>query len=388
VVLLTLALLLSASAGKPGASPVTPAARPTALPPFLNLFKGAAERPPLVREVQFPSAVGAVRGLLARPDNAERLPALLLLHDEHGLDAWMKITATELASIGYVVLALDLHQDLIHPPGDERTLARSSAAVRCLRRRTDVQPHQIGVVGWSWGAGQALALAGSTLVQACVLCEGVPAADPGVLAGLRGTALLSLMGSKDERARQAYPAFARALTSAHIAHKVLTYEGAQKEFMRPTSPAYAEHAAEEAWVALYEFLGKHVEDAPEDGVPPAAPAPGPGKVIATIADLMRAVNEPTGVRGTLLRLLEREPNDDGQWAQARACAALLSEAGALLRARTPPRGSHQHWLQQVAAYQQAAAAVVTATDQRDYAGAQRALQTLATRCASCHREHR
>ena len=70
--------------------------------------------------------------------------------------------------------------------------------------------------------------------------------------------------------------------------------------MRPpaNSPATAK-AADEAYVELYEFLGKYVEDAAPDER--AAKSSSVNHSIATIADLMQAVNQPTGVRGTLAR---------------------------------------------------------------------------------------
>jgi hypothetical protein len=223
-----------------------------------------------------------------------------------------------------------------------------------------------------------------------VVCDGPFSDEPALLAGLRGTPVLGVFAGKAGGAK-ALPAFRRALARAGIPHKVAVFHGAEPGFMCPANGAvYARDAAERAYVEVYEFLGKYVEDAPQNG-PAARPAAGslaPEKALASIADLMRAVNEPTGVRGTLAEALARTPGKRQDWERVRANAAVIAETGNLLRARTPAKGSREHWLQQVAAYTEAAEDIVEAADRRDYAGARRGLQELSARCAACHRLHR
>jgi dienelactone hydrolase len=331
--------------------------------------------------VTIDSAAGRVPGYLVRPDTAERLPAVLLVPGDEGLSDWVKQSARDLSDVGYVTLALELPRDRAQA-GDEPTLARLGAAVRWLRRRPDVLPERVGVVGWGTGAGQALALAANSPLQACVVCDGAVSADRAALAGLGRTQVLGLFAGRDE----AVPAFRTALVEARLPHKLEVYEAAGAGFFGPPGqPGYARDVADRAWVQVYEFLGKYVEDAPL--TPPALTAGGP-KAVATIADLMRSVNEPAGVRGSLLRDLEQEPGTAQQWERVRANAALVAEAGRLLQERTPPRGSPEHWSAEAAAYTAAAEQVVGAADRHDYAAARRGLEALGTRCASCHSRHR
>src|SRR4051812_7171699 len=77
---------------------------PATLPPFLDEFRAVREPAIVTEDVKFASALGNVRGHLARPDRAMPLPALLLIHDEAGLNGWLRDSAAELAGIGYVVL--------------------------------------------------------------------------------------------------------------------------------------------------------------------------------------------------------------------------------------------------------------------------------------------
>ncbi len=363
------------------------AERPRRLAPFLSEFLAGNSAATVSKEVAFPTAVGRAAGYLARPDTPERLPAVLLIPGAGSLGDWMKENARDLAGIGYVVLAVDRSRqgpastDL----DDEQALAELSAAVRWLRRRPDVLPDRVGVAGWSRGGGQALALAASMSLQACVVCDGPLTDDLALLAGLRRTPVLGLFGGNGRTAREEVPAFQKTLSGAVAPPRVRIYEGAGDGFMGPPGrEGYARGPADRDYVEMYEFLGKYVEDA---ALATAAPVPAE-KEVASIADLMRAVNSPAGVRGVLIRDLEKQPATAAAWDRVHANAALVAEASSLLGRRTPPKGSHGDWQGQARAYTAAAEELVAAADRHDYAGARRGLEGLAARCAACHRAHR
>jgi hypothetical protein len=275
---------------------------------------------------------------------------------------------------------------VIEPPDaadEERILATLSATVRWLRRQSDVYPDQIGVVGWYRGGGQALSLAANTPLQACVVCDGPLTDEPATLAGLRGTPFLGIFAGNETPQKLA--AFQKSLTEAHLPHKILVYNGVRPNFMEPLKEqTYAHEAAEKAWVEIYEFLGKYVEDASQNspGLPTAA------KRVATIPDLMRAVNGTTGARGNLAKDLEQTPSTPQQWDRIRANAALLAETGTLLQAQSPRKGSHGDWRERAKAFTVSAEVITEAADRRDYSRARRGLEQLAACCAACHRSHR
>ena len=361
--------------------------KPRDLPPFLDDFLANTDPPLLSKEVRFPSAVGPVRAYWARPDVKEKLPAVLIVHDEEAID-WMKLNTRQLASIGYEVLTVNVHHRRRAAENetftDEATLAELSAAVRWLRGRSDVLPNRLGVLGWGWGGGQALALASSLSVQACVVCDAPLPSEAGLIVGLRETPVLTVCGSKDEASRKQLPAFRKLLEANQVAGKFHVVDGVEAGFIGPPGKnSYAHDAAEDAWIVIYNFLEKHVEDAR----PPEA-ASLKTRPVATIADIMRAVNEPTGLRGALGKALEQEPGSRKQWERIRANAALMAEAGAWLQTQAPPKGPVGHWQEQARAYTAAAEAIVHAADKRDYAAAQRGLVHLAGQCAACHTEHR
>jgi carboxymethylenebutenolidase len=376
---------------------VRTAAQPPTDTPFLEKFRAPREPTVVTREVAIRSAAGEVKGYLARPDTQERLPAVLLLHDETGPSDWLKEQARALSGIGYLVLVPDLTGEAPKggkSPGpvailaDEPLLSKLSAMVRWLRRRPDVLPGQVGVVGWSWGSDLALALASAVGLQGCVLCHGSLAADPALLGSLRATPLFVLVAGKDP----ALDGFRKALDTAHILHRVRVFDDVIPGFMMPKAGKPAFHKeTEEAWVEIYNFLGRYVEDAPDNGpVFGAASKSTPAREspIATISDLMRSINGPTGVRTTLIQSLEKEPAGQQEWKTIRANAALVAEAGLLLEDLTPPRGTHGHWVEQTHEFTASARKLLAAAGRQDYPGARRGLEELAGRCATCHKQHR
>jgi carboxymethylenebutenolidase len=366
---------------------------------FLEIFQKNAEPPIITKDVLIESAVGRVRGYLARPGTPDNLPGVLLLPNEAGLTDWMRENARDLASVGYVALAIEPSRRGLHRAVsgladsvalfDEQTLAQQSAAVRWLRGRADVLPDRVGVVGWSRGGWDALALAASMPLQACVICDGQLSSDSSLVAGLRQTPLLGLFAAKDADMQKRLPSFEKALTQAGIPHKMVVFPNAEAGFMyAPDQRIYAKEAADKAYFQIYEFLGKYVEDASRNRVTAQPAARSSEKQFATIADIMRAVNETRGVRGKLIEALSSQPSNERQWASVRANAAIMAEAGNLLRLRTPRKGSLTHWHEQVKAFTAAANRILEAEGRHDYADASRGLRELAARCASCHEMHR
>src|SRR5205814_459253 len=140
--------------------------------------------------------------------------------------------------------------------------------------------------------------------------------------------------------------------------------------------------SELAWVGIYEFLAKHVEDAT------ATKSVVPEADIARIVDIMRVINSDDGVRGRLAQSLAAPPANDGQWEQARSEAAIVAEAGNLLLAHRPPKGSLTGWRQRATDFRGAAQELLRAIEMRDYAAAQLSLRMLPRTCSACHADYR
>jgi dienelactone hydrolase len=369
-----LAFILAMGPGAAGEKPVA-----SKLRPFLQEFNDRKEPTIKAQMIQLPSVSGPISAYFARPETGEILPTVMIVSSKDGLTPWMKQNARELSSIGYAVLAMEAATG---PAADEKAQAELFAALRWLRQQPDIAPDRLGIVGWGTGATPALQLAASFPVQACVICESLPVISERIRTGLRGVQVLVLVPDKGQQ--KAIASMRRSLAETHIAHKVVVFPNVAAGFMGPPgTPPYHEQSAEEAWVHLYEFLDIHVEDAGVD-----RRVTGKESSIAGIADLMRAVNQPNGVRGALRESLKQKPKTFQHWRQARAQAAVLAEASGLLRNLKPPHGHHARWQKHTDAFRRSAEEVVNAIDRRDYAKSLTALQLVEQQCAACHRDHR
>lgn len=390
----------------PSSAAAEPADAPIELSPFLDVFLAQDNVKVETQPVQWVSAIGKQQGLLVRDDSGDRLPALLFVADGPASD-FARRSARELAEIGYVVLLVELdhgeggnRSEGKPQDGDEvrreRILSQLSAAVRWLRRRDDVYPDRIGALGFHAAARWTLEAAAAGGLQAAALCdprwplafaEDVPAA-------LQHTAVLVVRPAADATFLDGeYLArLKRRFEDAGVEHRVLDFDTARTGFMdHKRDGAFHAESADRAWFEIYEYLGKHVEDAPLKALLAARQDSGGGqplRQVASIADLMQAVNAPSGVRGALAQSLAAEPDSEKGWRQARARAALMTDAAELLLGLEPPKGNLAHWRRHAGAYRDAAAAIAQAADRRDYSAARQALDRLNTSCGKCHLDHR
>lgn len=390
LLLLSLLLVGSNASGNNGPNSIPREARQLPrLAPFLEVFTADLAPPVAMREVTWNGVSGNRHGYLARQESDERLPALLLIADERGFDDWLLRSGRELADVGFVVFVVEAPSATVDEPG----LADLSAAVRWLRRRDDVYPDRIGALGWAAGGEWAVAVAAANGLDAAVFCDAGVSLDPALTVGLRHTAVMAIWSGQAARelGTERIAEFKHSLDSAETSGDFLVFDEAERGFMRPEHPtAHRYDDAERAWFEIYEFLGKHVEDAAIKRLLAARKsAESAGRAIfARIADLMRAVNAPTGVRGQLAQSLAEEPADEKAWADVRARAAVLVETAGLLEVRTPPRGTTSSWLHHAESYRDAAEAIHRAANERDYPAAVAGLERLGQTCGACHLEHR
>lgn len=364
------------------------------LPPFLEVFQSVHQVTIATKPVEWPTATGKSRGLLARADDHETLPAVIVLAED-AENAFFRRVAGELASIGYAALVVELPPTPSPAGARERVLASLTASVRWLRRRQDVFPDRIGVIGWSAAAPWAVELAADQHLQACVVCDSrLPHPLPPALGGQLGeTSILLVNGTAGQSpaAAELLTQFEQWFAAAGIDHRQLSYDKARPGFMDPAvKDAFDGPAADGAWFEIYEFLGRHVEDADVKRLlaARAASSSRPQKELASIADLMRTVNAPTGVRGRLATMLSAGTADEAAWKQVGSQAALLAETGELLSSRQPPQGTTASWLRHTAAYQDAAVSLSAAAAARDLPASRAALLRINNTCGECHLDHR
>jgi len=216
--------------------------------------------------MKYPGATGDVVGYLARPKGDEKIPGVVVIHENRGLVPHIEDVTRRIALEGFLALAPDALTPLGGTPEDpEKTPAliqkldsRSTlqdylAAVRYLKTNPG-STGKVGVVGFCWGGAMANQVAvHSPDVQAVVPYYGKqPAAED--LPKIKASLLLHYAGL-DEGIDKGIPAYEEALKKASVDYKIYMYEGAQHAFNNGTNPArYNKEAAQLAWQRTISFL--------------------------------------------------------------------------------------------------------------------------------------
>ncbi|MBI5441872.1 MAG: dienelactone hydrolase family protein [Deltaproteobacteria bacterium] len=225
------------------------------------------EDPRLVREsVRYPGAAGEMRAYLAAPKGSGRLPGVLVVHENRGLNAHIEDVARRIASDGFLALAPDaLSASGGTPPEQEQAIkligqldAQANtknflAAVQYLRAHPR-SGGKIGVVGFCWGGAVANQLAvHSPDVSAVVPYYGRQPAEEDV-PKIKAALLLHYAGI-DEAINKGIPSYEAALKKAGVDYRLHVYEGAKHAFNNDTNPErYNKEAADLAWGRTMAFF--------------------------------------------------------------------------------------------------------------------------------------
>ena len=217
-------------------------------------------------EYSSPQGNGTVKGYLVRPASATgKLPAVLVIHENRGLNPHIEDIARRLALDGYMAFAPDALTPLGGYPGDEdkarelfakldqsKTREDFVAAVRYLDKRPD-STGKLGAVGFCYGGGMVHML--STRLpelDAAVSFYGNHPA-PEDAAKVKAPLLIHFAGI-DERINASWPAYEAALKSAGIRYTAHHYPGTQHGFNNDTTPRFDAASAKLAWERTLAFF--------------------------------------------------------------------------------------------------------------------------------------
>jgi carboxymethylenebutenolidase len=221
-------------------------------------------------EYDSPNGYGKMRGYLARPNNSTgKLPAILVIHENRGLNPHIEDVARRFALENFVAFAPDALFPLGGYPGDEdkarelfpkldqaKTREDFVAAVGFLKSRPE-STGKVGAVGFCYGGGMVNFLAtrlpdlaaGVAFYGSAPNLEDVPKIK---------APLLIQSAETDERINASWPGFEQALKAANIKYERHLYPGTQHGFHNDTTPRYDAAAAKLAWQRTVAFFNAHV----------------------------------------------------------------------------------------------------------------------------------
>jgi carboxymethylenebutenolidase len=217
-----------------------------------------------------PKGNGSIKGYLARPASAEKLPCILVIHENRGLNPYIEDVARRLAIANFIAFAPDGLTSVGGYPGDDEKAAALFeevdqgkmeedflAAAAWLKSRPD-STGKIGAIGFCFGGSMvnALAVAMGPDLAAAVPFYGV---QPSAEDSARIKAPINAQyGELDSRITSGWPAFDAALTKAGVPHEGHVYKGANHGFHNDTTPRYDEAAAKEAWGRALDWFNKYL----------------------------------------------------------------------------------------------------------------------------------
>ena len=223
--------------------------------------------------VNYPSPGGngeQIRGYLVQPAGNGPWPAVLVIHENRGLNPYVEDVARRVAVEGFLALAPDGLSPLGGYPGNDDDGRAMQAKLDQAKLRTDmlngakwVKAHalstkKLGVTGFCWGGGTsnwlATALGGD--LQAAVPYYGAAAATADV-AKIKGP-ILAQLAENDPRINEMYPTYEQELKKAGVRYEIHSYPGTQHGFHNNSTPRYNEAAAKLSWERTVAFFKKNL----------------------------------------------------------------------------------------------------------------------------------
>jgi carboxymethylenebutenolidase len=213
---------------------------------------------------------GELSGAWAQAHNARR--GVLVIHENKGLNDWVRSVAGRFAGVGYSALAIDLLSEeggtahfadpaqataaLAAVPHD-RFMADLNSGIEELQNR--VPGRKIAVVGFCFGGGLVwqLLASGAQHLSAAVPFYG-PLPDNPDFAGSKSAAVLAIYAALDTRVTGSEAAAKAALERAGLINHVVVEPNADHAFFNDTGPRYHAAAADDAWQQVLEWFGRYL----------------------------------------------------------------------------------------------------------------------------------
>jgi carboxymethylenebutenolidase len=223
--------------------------------------------------VTYPSPGGngeKMRGYLVQPAGQGPWPAVLVIHENRGLNPYIEDVARRAAVAGFVALAPDGLTPSGGYPGNDDDGREMQAKLDQAKLRADMlngakflksqklSNGKLGATGFCWGGGTTNYLAATmgADLQAAAPFYGA-AADTASVAKIKAP-ILAHLAENDPRINEMYPTYEDAMKKAGVRYEIHVYPGTQHGFHNNSTPRYNEAAAKLAWDRTVAFFKKNL----------------------------------------------------------------------------------------------------------------------------------
>jgi len=244
------------------------------MPNYQDNIQVKADDPRLKSEYstyKSPKGGGQIRGLLSMPvDNKEKLPGIVVVHENRGLNPYIEDVGRRAALAGFISMAPDALSPLGGYPGNDdegRAMQRERdrdemledfiAAYEYLKSHPGCDGN-IGVVGFCFGGwiSNMMAVRIAGLSAAVPFYGGQPPAES--VTDIQAPLLLHYAGL-DKRVNEGWPAYESALKANHKEYQAYIYPDVNHGFHNDTTPRYDKAAAELAWKRTIDFFNEKLK---------------------------------------------------------------------------------------------------------------------------------
>ena len=223
------------------------------------------------QEFSSPKGHGKGRGYLVVPSKLTgTAPTVLVVHENRGLNPYVRDVARRLAKQGFIAFAPDALYPLGGYPGNDddgramqRSMDRAKIDQDFIAAATFIKQHELsngklGVVGFCFGGyvSNMLAAAAPELINAAVPFYGTPA-DGDLVKQVKAPIMLQF-AENDKRVNATWPDYEATLKANSVNYTAYFYPNTQHGFHNDSTSRYDPEAAELAWTRTVEFFKLHL----------------------------------------------------------------------------------------------------------------------------------
>ncbi|ETX03172.1 MAG: dienelactone hydrolase [Candidatus Entotheonella factor] len=223
--------------------------------------------------VEYPSpggTSGMMRGYLVQPRSDGTFPAVVVIHENRGLNPYIEDVARRAAAEGFLALAPDGLSPVGGYPGNDddgrslqRSLDQSKLRQDMLNSAQYLKAHELsngklGATGFCWGGGTTNFLAvtlGSDLQAGVPFYGAAPKSED--VSKIRAPMMIQL-AENDDRINAMWPDYEAALKANSVTYQMHSYPGTRHGFHNNSTPRYNEAAAKLAWERTMTFFKEHL----------------------------------------------------------------------------------------------------------------------------------